>query len=108
MSGLFGSPSSPPPIVATMPTLVEGSRLHFGAIIALLVVIGATIVLGRTLKGFEIKLVGEDGNLVAIGQLTLDVMLNWKAGVVAGEVQQIVDRAKEFFRLFGGDDFLGR
>ena len=44
--------------VASMPTLIEGSRLHFGAIIALLVVIGATIVLGRTLKGFEIKLVG--------------------------------------------------
>src|SRR3954466_2560009 len=44
--------------VATMPMLIEGSRLHFGAIIALLVVVGATIVLGRTLKGFEIKLVG--------------------------------------------------
>ena len=44
--------------VASMPILIEGSRLHFGAIVALLVVIGATIVLGRTLKGFEIKLVG--------------------------------------------------
>jgi simple sugar transport system permease protein len=44
--------------VATMPTLIEGSRLHFGAIIALLVVAGASVVLGRTLKGFEIKLVG--------------------------------------------------
>src|SRR4249920_2642248 len=44
--------------VASMPTLIEGSRLHLGSIIALLVVIGATIVLGRTLKGFEIKLVG--------------------------------------------------
>ena len=44
--------------VAAMPTLIEGSRLHFGAIIALLVVAWATIMLGRTLKGFEIKLVG--------------------------------------------------
>lgn len=44
--------------VASMPTLIEGSRLHFGAIIALLVVIGASIVLGRTLMGFEIKVVG--------------------------------------------------
>src|SRR5204862_3456538 len=44
--------------VASMPMLIEGSRLHLGAIIALLVVIGATIVLGRTLKGFVIKLVG--------------------------------------------------
>src|SRR2546421_10316232 len=34
--------------VASMPTLIEGSRLHLGAIIALLVVIGATIVqIGR-------------------------------------------------------------
>ena len=37
---------------------VEGSRLHWGAIIALLVVAWATIMLGRTLRGFEIKLVG--------------------------------------------------
>src|SRR5829696_3069673 len=44
--------------VAAMPVLIEGSRLHFGAIIALLVVAAATIVLGRTLRGFEIKLVG--------------------------------------------------
>jgi simple sugar transport system permease protein len=44
--------------VATMPTFMEGSRLHWGAIIALLVVIWATVMLGRTLRGFEIKLVG--------------------------------------------------
>jgi ABC-type uncharacterized transport system permease subunit len=41
-----------------MPTFMEGSRLHWGAIIALLVVIWATVMLGRTLRGFEIKLVG--------------------------------------------------
>ena len=39
--------------VATMPILIEGSRLHFGAIIALLVVIWATVVLGRTLQGLR-------------------------------------------------------
>ena len=44
--------------VAAMPTLIEGSRLHLGAIIALLVVAWATVMLGRTLRGFEIKLVG--------------------------------------------------
>src|SRR3954453_750009 len=44
--------------VASMPMLIEGSRLHLGAVIALLVVVGGTIVLGRTLRGFEIKLVG--------------------------------------------------
>ena len=36
--------------VATMPTLIEGSRLHLGAIIALLVVAWATVMLGRTLR----------------------------------------------------------
>ena len=44
--------------VATMPTLIEGSRLHLGAVIAVIVVIVAAIVIGRTLKGFEIRLVG--------------------------------------------------
>src|ERR1700724_4887574 len=38
--------------VATVPLLVSGGRLHLGAIIALLVVAGVKILLGRTLKGF--------------------------------------------------------
>ena len=44
--------------VATVPILIEGGRLHLGAIIAVLVVIAATILLGRTIKGFEIRVVG--------------------------------------------------
>jgi general nucleoside transport system permease protein len=44
--------------VATVPTLIEGSRLHIGAMIALLVVAIAWTVLGRTIKGFEIRVVG--------------------------------------------------
>ncbi|HEY2754637.1 MAG TPA: ABC transporter permease [Pseudolabrys sp.] len=44
--------------VATVPTLIEGSRLHAGAILALIVVILATVMLGRTIKGFEIRVVG--------------------------------------------------
>jgi general nucleoside transport system permease protein len=44
--------------VATVPTLIEGSRLHAGAIIALIVVMLATVMLGRTIKGFEIRVVG--------------------------------------------------
>src|ERR1700727_685524 len=39
--------------VATMPMLVPGSRLHAGAIVALILVMLATVLLGRTLKGFE-------------------------------------------------------
>src|ERR1700745_2358381 len=44
--------------VATVPILIEGGRLHLGAIIALLVVAAATVLLGRTIKGFEIRVVG--------------------------------------------------
>jgi simple sugar transport system permease protein len=44
--------------VATVPLLVEGGRLHLGAVIALVVVILAAVLLGRTLKGFEIRVVG--------------------------------------------------
>jgi simple sugar transport system permease protein len=44
--------------VATVPILVEGSRLHAGAIVALVVVVLATVMLGRTIKGFEIRVVG--------------------------------------------------
>src|SRR6202521_3861359 len=44
--------------VATVPVLIEGGRLHLGAIIALLVVAAATVLLGKTIKGFEIRVVG--------------------------------------------------
>src|ERR1700751_235831 len=43
---------------ASVPTLIEGGRLHLGALIALFVVAIATILLRNTLKGFEIRLVG--------------------------------------------------
>jgi len=44
--------------VATVPILIEGSRLHLGALIALVVVAVAAVMLGRTIKGFEIRVVG--------------------------------------------------
>jgi general nucleoside transport system permease protein len=44
--------------VATVPVLIEGGRLHLGAIITLLVVAAVAILLGRTIKGFEIRVVG--------------------------------------------------
>jgi general nucleoside transport system permease protein len=45
-------------LVATVPILIEGSRLHLGAVIALIVVMIATVLLGRTIMGFEIRVVG--------------------------------------------------
>jgi simple sugar transport system permease protein len=44
--------------VATVPILIEGSRLHAGAILTCIVVMLATVLLGRTIMGFEIRLVG--------------------------------------------------
>jgi simple sugar transport system permease protein len=44
--------------VANVPVLIEGSRLHAGAILALIVVALAAVMLGRTIKGFEIRVVG--------------------------------------------------
>src|SRR5215212_5074973 len=44
--------------VAAMPLLIEGSRLHAGAIVALVAVVLTAIMLGRTIKGFEIRVVG--------------------------------------------------
>ena len=44
--------------VANVPVLIEGSRLHAGALLALVVVMLATVMLGRTIKGFEIRVVG--------------------------------------------------
>ena len=41
-----------------MPTLVEGSRLHGGAVVALLVVPLAWALLAKTLLGFQIRVVG--------------------------------------------------
>jgi general nucleoside transport system permease protein len=62
--------------VATVPVLIEGGRLHLGAIIALLVVAAATVLLGRTIKGFEIRVVGAAPRAARFGgfnsnQLTL-------------------------------------
>jgi general nucleoside transport system permease protein len=43
---------------ATMPVLLEGTRMHFGSILALLAVLGGWILMGKTLVGFQIKVIG--------------------------------------------------
>jgi simple sugar transport system permease protein len=44
--------------VATVPLLVDGGRLHLGTVIALVVVLVGAVLLGKTIKGFEIRVVG--------------------------------------------------
>ena len=46
------------PDAGTMPILVEGSRLHLGAVFALLAVLGGWVVMSKGLIGFQLKVVG--------------------------------------------------
>ena len=43
---------------AVLPLLVEGGRLHFGVIVALVAVAAAAVVFARTLFGYQVRLVG--------------------------------------------------
>jgi ABC-type uncharacterized transport system permease subunit len=43
---------------ATIPVLFDGNRLHYGCLFTLVVVAVAAVLLGRTIKGFEIRVVG--------------------------------------------------
>ena len=43
---------------ATVPVLLAGTRLHAGCLFALVAVAVAAVMLGRTVKGFEIRVVG--------------------------------------------------
>jgi len=44
--------------VATVPVLIEGGRLHLGGVIALVVVAAGAVLLSKSIKGFEIRVVG--------------------------------------------------
>lgn len=61
--------------VATVPVLIEGGRLHLGAVIALVVVAGAFVVLGRTIKGFEIRVVGAAPRAARFGGFNADQLI---------------------------------
>ena len=44
---------------AVLPILVEGTRLHLGVLVAGLVAVGAWFLMGRTVFGFQIQVVGQ-------------------------------------------------
>ncbi len=87
---------------ATLPILFDGGRMNLGTVITLVVVAVATVVMARTLKGFEIKLVGEAPRAARFAgfddkKLTLTVFavsgaLAGLAGVMeaAGTVRQLL------------------
>src|SRR6201994_752630 len=73
--------------VATVPTLIEGSRLHAGAILALIVVMLAAVMLGRTIKGFEIRVVGAAPKAARFGGFNSDRLVLFTfaiSGALAG------------------------
>lgn len=86
---------------ATLPLLAEGGRLNLGTPIALLIVVAAAFVAARTLKGFEIRLVGEapraarfagvNANRLTWGVFALSGALAGLAGIleVSGTLRQL-------------------
>ena len=61
--------------VATVPVLIEGGRLHLGAMIALVVVAAGAVLLGRTIKGFEIRVVGAAPRAARFGGFNADQLI---------------------------------
>ncbi|MGI9436838.1 MAG: ABC transporter permease [Geminicoccaceae bacterium] len=47
------------PGAGTMPILLDGTRLHLGALLAVIVVAAAWFMLSRTLTGFQVKVIGQ-------------------------------------------------
>lgn len=47
------------PEAALVPVILEGTRLHAGALVALLVALAAWVVMARSILGFEIRVVGQ-------------------------------------------------
>jgi simple sugar transport system permease protein len=55
----FGFPESPEFQQGfIMPVLVEGTRLHLGVLLAVVVALALWVMMGRTMKGFEVRVIG--------------------------------------------------
>jgi ABC-type uncharacterized transport system permease subunit len=87
---------------ALLPVMLEGTRLHIGAALALLIALGAWLMLARTILGFEVKVVGQAPDAARFAGFSRSRMI-WfcfllsgglagLAGLfeVAGPVQQLV------------------
>ena len=73
--------------VATMPLLIPETRLHAGVLFALAAVALAAVVLGRTLKGFELKVAGSAPKAAAFAGFDADrltVLTFAVSGALAG------------------------
>ncbi|MGY6550214.1 MAG: ABC transporter permease [Roseinatronobacter sp.] len=72
---------------ATLPLLFDGGRMNLGSVIALAVVAVAAVVMARTLKGFEIRLVGQApraARFAGFSEARLTIMVFAVSGALAG------------------------
>jgi len=68
---------------AVVPLLVEGGRLNLGTPIMLVIVALAAVMMGRTLKGFEIRLVGEAPRAARFAGFN-EARLTWTVFAISG------------------------
>ncbi|WP_316862425.1 ABC transporter permease [uncultured Cohaesibacter sp.] len=72
---------------ALAPSIIEGGRMHIGAIFALVAAIVVFILFIRTLKGFEIKVIGETpraGNFAGFSQQKMTIFAFLVSGALTG------------------------
>jgi simple sugar transport system permease protein len=86
---------------ATLPTLVEGGRVHWGAVFAAVVVAATAVIVGRTLFGYRLRLAGDapraarfagfDSNMTTLAVFAISGGLAGLAGIaeVSGQIGQI-------------------
>ena len=72
---------------ALAPNIIEDSRMHIGAVFAVIAVIAVYILFSRTLKGFEIKVIGitpRAGNFAGFSKERMMVFAFMTSGALAG------------------------
>ncbi|MEQ8967181.1 MAG: ABC transporter permease [Azospirillaceae bacterium] len=78
---------------ARLPDLVPGSRLHIGALFALAAVAGAWVLIGRTLVGFELKVVGTAPQAARYAGFSHNRMI-WLTFLITGALAGIAGMAE--------------
>ncbi len=82
---LSGYPNSPPIAdSAWFPVLIDGTRLHFGVVVAFLAVPAVWFLLRRTTLGFAIRAVGENAEAAAYGGIGVTGVLVTAAAISGG------------------------
>jgi len=102
--------SLPFPIILHLPRIVEGLRLHFGFIVAVLCVPVVFIIMKRSILGYEIRVLGESREAARYGGiditqtiLKLAILSGGLAGLAGwGEIFGIQFRALDGFSLSFG------